>query len=174
MSGAGGTMQAVTSLLLAVGIELPPWGMPAIALAIMILLLPFLLKNMKTSRARKLLKRASLQGAQRRVEMEREALSLVASNPTGRLALADECIRRGRYALARELLSQLPDTPKLRRERRRLLQQMAPHEPATAEGAAAAIEHLLEEGLHDEAHRRLEAARRRWPEDASLSALVGA
>lgn len=172
MSGAGGITQAITSLLLAVGIELPPWGMPAVALAIMVLLLPLLLKNMKTSRARKLLKRASLEGAQRREEMEREALSLVADNPTGRLALADECIRRGRYALAQELLSHLPTTPKLHRERRRLMQQMAPREPATAEGAAAAIEHLLEEGLHAEAQRRLQVARRRWPEDASLLALV--
>ena len=59
MSGAGGTMQAVTSLLLAVGIELPPWGMPAIALAIMILLLPFLLYFPQSSSAHLILFRLS-------------------------------------------------------------------------------------------------------------------
>ncbi|MFT4979840.1 MAG: hypothetical protein ACI8S6_005752 [Myxococcota bacterium] len=169
---SGGITQSITSLLLALGIELPPWGMPAAALVLMVLLLPWILKNMKTSRARKLLKRATMESGAARDAMEQEALSLVSDNPTGLLAFADECVRRGRYGLARAALGRLPEgDTKLERERRRLLTQMAPLEPATAEAAAAAIERFLSEGLVEEAERRLQRAQRRWPEDASLVGL---
>ena len=173
MSGGGGITQAITSLLQALGVELPPWAMPVFALCMMILLMPWILKNMKTSRARKLLKQATLESGARREEMEQEALSLVSANPTGLLAFADECVRRGRYGLARKALSRLPEGgPKVLRERRKLETQMAPREPATAEAAAAAIERFLSEGLEDEARQRLLRAQRRWPGDPTLVGLA--
>ncbi|MEL6342870.1 MAG: hypothetical protein AAFV53_07035 [Myxococcota bacterium] len=171
--GMGGITTALTELLGAMGLDLPPWGMPAIAVALMILLLPWILKNMKTTKARKLLKKAAFERNEARERMEREALDLVSNNPTGLLAFADECIRRGRYPLARQALDRLPgDDPKMRRERRRLMETMAPREPATAAAAAVTIERFLDEELHDEARRRLDRARKRWPEDALLRALA--
>lgn len=172
MSGGGGMTQAITDILLALGIELPPWGMPVAALVLMVVLLPWILKNMKTSKARKLLKKATLESGRTRTEMEAQALDLVSDNPVGLLAFADECVRRGRYGLAREALERVPRDPKFARERRKVAEQMAPREPPTAEAAAAAIERFLSEGLRDEAVRRLQKARARWPEDASLVGLA--
>lgn len=172
MSGGGGMTQAITDILLLLGIELPPWGMPVAALVVMILLLPWILKNMKTSKARKLLKMAALESGRTRQEMESEALELVSDNPVGLLAFADECVRRGRYSLARDALERVPRDPRYARERRKVEAQMAPKEPATAEAAAAAIERFLSEGLREEAASRLQKARARWPDHASLVGLV--
>ena len=171
--GMGGITQAIADLLAAMGITLPAWGMPAVVLGIAVLLLPLILKNMRTSQARKLLVRSRLEGRARREALEQQALSLVSDNPVGMLALADLCVSQGRYGLARDILARLPDAgdTQLRRERRKLEEAMAPREPLTPEEAAVAIERFIEQGQLEEARVRLGRARQRWPEDAGLRAL---
>lgn len=170
--GGAGILQAITDLLAALGIELEPWMGPAFALGAMILLLPWILKNMKTSSARKMIKKASLEGGEKRLTMERSALEMVSDNPEGLMALAEECMRRGRYVIAREALTMIPeDDIKRQRQRRRMLKEMAPRQPETPEAAALVVERLLGEGLTEEASRRLGKALRRWPESTILNTL---
>ena len=173
MGGGGGILQAITDLLGALGIELAPWMGPVFAVTVMIILLPWILKNMKTSSARKMLKRASLEGGAKRLEMEQKAIDMVADNPEGLMALAEECRRRGRYGVARQALSKIPEGDVARRrQRRRMLVEMAPRQPETPEAAALVVERLRGEGLADEASARLTKAMRRWPESPDLVALT--
>ena len=173
MGGGGGILQAVTDLLSALGIELAPWMGPAFALTVMVLLLPWILKNMKTSSARKMLKKASLEGGETRAEMEQKAIAMVSDNPEGLMALAEECMRRGRYGVARQALGLIPeDDIKRQRQRKRMLKEMTPRQPETPEAAALVVERLRGEGLSDEAARRLDKARRRWPDSTVLTALL--
>ncbi len=172
MRGGAGITKAITDLLAAGGLELPPWAAPAVGLVLMVALMPWILRNMRTSQARKLAKRATFEWGQARDDMEREAISLVSNNPVGLLALAEEFARRGRYPLAREALAALPEgVPKLQRERRRLMEQMAPREPATPEAAVLVVERMLAEGMREEAGNRLTRARRRWPDSEQLASL---
>ena len=173
MGGGGGILQAVTDLLGALGIELAPWMGPAFAITMMIILLPWILKNMRTSSARKMLKKASLEGGKKRAEMEQRAIDMVADNPEGLMALAEECMRRGRYVVARRALAKIPEQDvKRRRQRRRMLMEMAPRQPETPEAAALVVERLRGEGLAEEATVRLGKAMRRWPESPALVALT--
>lgn len=173
MGGGGGILQAITDLLGALGIELAPWMGPVFAVTVMIILLPWILKNMKTSSARKLLKKASLEGGEKRLEMEQKAIEMVADNPEGLMALAEECMRRGRYGVARQALSRIPeDDTQRRRQRRRMLLEMAPRQPETPEAAALVVERLRGEGLAEEASARLSKAMRRWPENPALVVLT--
>lgn len=168
-----GILSAITDLLSALGIELEPWMGPVFALSMMILLLPWILKNMRTSSARKLLKKASLEGGEKRAEMERQAIALVSDNPEGLMALAEECVRRGRYVVAREALAKIPeDDIKRQRQRKQMLKQMAPRQPETPEAAALVVERLRGEGLSEEAAHRLSKAQRRWPESPILASLA--
>ena len=168
-----GILSAITDLLSALGIELEPWMGPVFALSMMILLLPWILKNMRTSSARKLLKKASLEGGEKRAEMERQAIALVSDNPEGLMALAEECVRRGRYVVAREALAGIPeDDIKRQRQRKQMLKQMAPRQPETPEAAALVVERLRGEGLSEEAAHRLSKAQRRWPESSILASLT--
>jgi hypothetical protein len=169
----GGILKAITDLLSALGITLPPWAGPSVALVVMILLLPWILKNMRTSSARKMLKRASIENVERRLELERAAIEMVSDNPEGLMALAEECVRMGRYVVAREALALIPeDDIKRQRQRKRMLKEMAPRQPETPEAAALVIERLLEEGLEEEAQRRLETACRRWPQSSVLASMA--
>ena len=173
MSGGGGMLQAVTDLLSAMGIELEPWMGPVFAISMMIIMLPMILKNMRTSSARKLIKKAAFEGGQKRADMEAKALSLVVDNPEGLMALAEECMRRGRYTIAKEALGRIPEADiKRQRQRKQMLIEMAPHQPETPEAAALVVERLLGEGLSEEASRRLLKAQRRWPESPTLTELA--
>ncbi|MFT5682054.1 MAG: hypothetical protein ACI8RZ_002972 [Myxococcota bacterium] len=169
-----GILSAITDLMSALGIELEPWMGPVFALTMLILLLPWILKNMRTSSARKMLKKATLEGGEKRAEMERSAITMVADNPEGLMALAEECMRRGRYVVAREALRRIPeDDIKRQRQRKHMLKEMVPRQPETPEAAALMVERLREEGLAEEANHRLSKAQRRWPESPILTSLVG-
>lgn len=173
MNGMGGMSQAISSLLQAMGITLPPWGMPAVALFVMLLFMPLILKNMKTTRARKILKRSAFESGAQRQLMEEQALALVLNNPVGLMSLAEACIQQGRYALARKALRFVPaDNRRFQWELHRLRGKMAAVKPTTAAAAASTIAHLQQEGFHAEAQQHLEEALRRWPGDELLLPLM--
>jgi len=168
-----GILDALASLLASVGIELPPWGMPVAALTVAAVLLPFVLRNMKTSKARKLLKRASILDGPRRQEAEAEALTLVHDSGPGLVAVADEALRRGRQAVARRAVERLAELGGQDKELRRLRQEMAPKMPASVTEMVLVVERFLDAGLVDEARVRLGRAERRWPRAPEWDALRG-
>lgn len=170
MGGMGGITEALGQLLGAAGLELSPWTLPSLMLIVMGVLLPRLLRNMNTSQARKYLRRSRIAEGEERAELEAKALGLVDENPAGLLAVAEEALRINRKALARDALGrlrQLETIPKpVRREARRVqleLEGDALGGASTPEAFLIHVEKLVENGMLEEARRKLGHARRRWP-----------
>jgi len=166
-----GILDALASLLASVGIELPPWGMPVVALAVAAALMPFVLRNMKTSKARKLLKQASILDGHHRQSTEADALALVHDSGPGLVAVADEALRRGRHVVASQAIHRLAELGVEEKELRRLRLEMAPKMPASVTEMVLVVERFLDAGLVDEARVRLERAERRWPRASEWSQL---
>lgn len=151
-----GITDALLQLLGALGVPIHPWTLPALALVVMGVLSPLILKNLKTGKARKLLKRARILGGAERQRLEAAALDEVGEQPMGLVAVAEEALRLGRKALAREAVARLARTGKARAHLRRLRREIDPDPlPATVDATVLVIERLLEGGLVDEADRRL-------------------
>ena len=67
MGGSGGMMQAINSILEAAGLRLPMWAGPVVALALVVVFLPAILRNFKISRARKILQRSRVYQPEERI-----------------------------------------------------------------------------------------------------------
>ncbi len=159
----------LTSLLGMLGLTLEPWMAPAIALCVMVVMLPFILRNMSTSRARRVLGRARFLHGEDRRAMEQQALNLAGARPMGLVAVAEEALKQNRRGLAAQAVDRLQATGKQRIHLRRLRAAVDPTPlPHSAFEAAALIDRLREQGLGDEAERRRMAARRRWPRDEAF------
>ena len=63
MGRIGGMTEAISQLMSAMGLDLSPWVAPLFVLVLFFALLPRILRNMRTSKARKMLKRAWMLGA---------------------------------------------------------------------------------------------------------------
>lgn len=168
----GGLGQLVQSLLaLAEGV-VPRWVL-AVALAVVVALIwPSIRRNSRTEEARKRFRTATRFGFEERVRREDEALAMVEGNADGLVSLADLALAEGRpriVALALASLVRLGTRPI---EVRRLERTIEGPQPATALEAAILVERLLSQGQMDEAARRLERARVRWPNDEDLAAVV--
>ncbi len=166
-----GLAEGLASLLDAMGIVLPPWGFPLLALMLLALVFPLLRRNHRTGRARRRLQTALYSSAAERSRLETEALELVQGNPVGLVVVADEAIRRGRRQLARRALEQLEATGRRLHDTRRLERDLYGTPCATPEEEILAIEHLLEEGILGRAAERLEKARQRWPHNQALESM---
>jgi hypothetical protein len=145
------------------GLQLKPWMAPAFFLALGILIFPTIRRSHRTGKARKRLRLIPYRRLAERQRLEDEALALVRGNPSGQLAVAQEAARLGRRDLAHRALAELERSGKLPRERLALHRQLEESPGHTALDARAAIELLVREGLLDEARRRRELARQRWP-----------
>jgi len=171
MRGLGGLAETISKLLVAFGITLQPWMAPVAVLAIMLVLLPHILRNMRTGRARKLLRQAAMVPGPEGSDLEQRALDLVDGQPMGLVAVAEEAIRRGRMALAREAVRRLADTGRQHAHLRRLRVELDGRLPATVDEMVLIIERFVDAGMVDEARGRLSRARRRWPDTPDLEAL---
>ena len=176
MGRMGGMTETISQLMNAMGLDVSPWVAPLLALLLFFALLPKILRNMRTSKARKILKRAWMLGAEERTEMERAAVTLVRGHPPGMLALGQEAQRQGRFALARLTVSELKETrPKrgteLWREMRKLDQALTDQLPNTEDELVLMVERLMELDMWEEAERRLDQGRARWPNSNSISQL---
>lgn len=171
MRGLGGIAQSVSRLLEAFGITLQPWMAPAVVLVLMVALLPLILRNMRTGRARKLLKEAAMVPGEQGRLLEQRALDLVGRQPLGLVAVAEEALRRGRTDLARQAIVHLGATGKARPLYRRLRAEIEGPLPASLAEMVIVVERLVDAGMLDEAARRLERARKRWPAAAELDTL---
>ena len=163
-----GLSQIINDFFMALGIELPGWTGIAVALGVFVLFFPLFLRNARTTRARKMMKKAGHASGQERDDLELKAIQLVKNNPYGLLALADLAHQMKRYTLAISLLDQLPNKPKLRREARRIRSKMEPRGELTADSAASAVRNLMDEGMNLAAVERLDNALERWPNSRAL------
>ena len=169
MGRSGGILQSIYSILESIGVHPPPWAGPVFGLTMMLLLMPFILRNFRIGRARKILQRSRILQPEERQAAGREALSVVGTIPMGLVAVADEALRQERLALAREATQRLIATGKSRDHARRLVRRLeldsGPHSP---EELVLSIERLDKQGLRTEARARLSRGLQRWPEDARL------
>jgi hypothetical protein len=168
-------LDLVSTLLRALGVHTEPWVLPAVGFAVVLVLSPFALVNQRTARARRVLQRAAQAGGAERERLEREAMAEVAGRPDGLIVIAEDALKAGRGALAREAVAQLRATGKRPSDLRRLEREL--DGPAQAAGpktpleAALKVERLLAAGMREPAREALEAARRKWPEDADLAGM---
>lgn len=172
MRGMGGILESLGGLLAAAGVEVPPWGFPVAALVVMLLLLPRIVANMETSRARRLVQRARGADGEERRRLEAEALAVAGTRPMGLVAVAEEAIRARRGPLAEEAVLRLAETGGAPAHLKRLRRELRSREslPPGPTAAALVVERLVDGGALDEASRRLDRFERRWPADPELAA----
>lgn len=172
MRGVGGILDALVNLLEAVGVDVQPWTLSAVALGLLVLLLPLIIKNLNTGSARTALKRARVLEGEDRVREEMRALDLVGEHPMGLVAVADEALRGGRKKVAREAVARLERTGKARDHLRRLRSALDPDDlPKTLDAAVLMVERLVESGLLVRAEERLAACERKFGSHPDFSAL---
>ena len=168
----GGLGQLVQSLLALADGVVPRWVL-AVALAVVVALIwPSVRRNSRTEEARKRFRTATRFAFEERVRREDEALAMVAGNADGLVSLADLALAEGRPRIVAAALAALIKLGKRPVEVRRLQRTIEGPQPATALEAVILVERLLAQGQLDEAARRLERARKRWPEDEDLVAVA--
>jgi len=160
----GAIARLADTLLELAGLHLRPWMAPVALLVLGLVLLPLLWRNHRTGAARRLLRRLSYTAAAERPAMEDRILALVSGNGEGLVVVAQEAQRLGRSELARRAREALAASG-AHPQRVAALERGAdtPHAPTPAQESLA-IHALVSAGLLDEARRRLDAGRRRWPE----------
>ncbi len=134
------------------GVRLQAWMAPAFFLLVGLLLFPMIRRTHRVGKARKRLRLIPYRRLAERQRLVDEAMSLV-----------EEAMRLGRRRVVERALAELEGSGRYQRQRRALQQQLEKPGAHSALEARAAIEHLVEAGLYDEARRRLELSRQRWP-----------
>ncbi len=155
--------ELVETFVALTGLQLQAWMAPAFFLLLGLLLFPTIRRSHRTGKARKRVRLIAYRRLDERRRLEDEALSLVRGNPNGQLAIAEEAKRLGRRDLALRVLAELEASGRKAQECRELQRQLEASPGHSSLDACAAIEHLVDEGLLDEARRRLALAQRRWP-----------
>lgn len=120
--------ETINQLLGLLGLELPAWGLPVLALVIMVLLLPAILRNMRITKARKLIAKSWIEQPEERMAQEDRAFSLVENDGAGLVAVADEALRRGRMPLVRRAVQGLAQLDTVKKDRKRLRKLLAEHD----------------------------------------------
>jgi len=160
-------------MLSIVGIELAPWMGPAFIALVAIVLSPFLIQNLQTSRARALLKESRVLDGADRDDAERRVLSLVARRPRGLVAVVEEAHRMRRNTLARRALFLLRELTGSTAEVARLARLTDPEPlPNSPAELGLMVEKLRKAGLKEKAQRRLRRGLNKWPSDDWLQALA--
>lgn len=168
MRGLPALFQSILSMI---GLKNAPWVGPLIFMVILALALPLMQKNAGTDRARRKLRGLNDLPMAERPKHYEEIFGMVADNPEGLVALADESLRNNNKEFAQLCVERLKATGKRADHVRRLERAMEPPGPAMPEQAAIAIERLLESGLLEEAGKRLSFATAKWPGHPELVAL---
>lgn len=164
----------VNAVLGALNVHPAPWTGSLAVVLLALLALPMVRRNLRTDRARRLLKEAGrARGADRDV-LEAQALATVGDEVDGLIVVADAALAAGRPELARQVRERLRGLKGVPREATvRIDRGLEPDAPATALEAALRIERLREAGAHAAADAQLDRALRRWPADEELRALKG-
>lgn len=150
------------------GIQPQRWMGPAVALVVLILLGPFILRNIRTGQARKRVGRLNLMDASARRAQSDEILDLVEGNADGLVSIADEAIRRGQLPLARLALQRLMSSGKRPLDQHRLAEALDGATPRDVELELVMIGQMIESAAFELARARLARARRAFPSEARL------
>jgi hypothetical protein len=168
----GGIVQLVRLFTSITGLSLAPWMGPVALLVAGVLLWPWISVNIRTGDARKLMVQAARERGEERVRLETKALDMVGNGPDGLVMIAKTAVEQGRKELAARAVDKLRATKKRLPDLRRLERELEPPLPGTSAEAALLVERLLGTGMDAEARARLAQARRKWPFDDELEALV--
>jgi hypothetical protein len=162
----------IDALLNALDVHPAPWVGSAGVVVVVLFALPMVRKNLRTDRARRLLKEAGRARSPERERLEAEALDVVADEVHGLIVVGDTALATGRRALAEQVLARLRTLRGVPREATvRLERGLDPDAPATPLDAVLRVERLREAGAHAAADALLARARARWPDDEELKAL---
>lgn len=168
----GGLGQLVNALVGLTEGLVPHWVWPAGLLVLAALAWPSVRRNTRTDQARKAFRTATRLGHDARLAQEDAAVDLVADHAEGLVALADLALAEGRPRVVPHIVARLRALGARPEHVRRLEAVLAGPQPQTALEAAIIVERLWEQGQAEEAVRRLERARARFPDDADLAALA--
>ena len=147
-------LDSIVLILAEFGIEWTPFMNGVFIATVACFMLPFYLRSIRISRARKYLKRAQHLPFEERVALEQEAIDLVRSTPQALVGLAEQAIGIKRYLLADEILSELPNKPKWRRHAQRLQRKMG-GKKSEADQQEQVIQELMDQGLFEAAKVKL-------------------
>ncbi len=165
--------EAIGALAQMFGIALTPGRVMAAIAAVVLVLSPAIVRNMRTSHARTLLKESRVADGEARVALEERVLAIVAGRKNGMVAVIEEAHRMGRNRLARRTLVELRaltgSTPEVRRLARLTDPSPLPASPAEL---GLQVEKLRDAGLADKAASRLRRGLTRWPTDPWLQELA--
>jgi len=171
LRGLGGITDVLDQVLGLIGVEVAAWTIPAVLVLVFIALIPWIRKNHRTNEARELVRRIASEERVDRAQLQTETLSTVADHPLGLVVVADEAIRLGLHPLARLATDRLASFHGYRQDLRRLQALLDGRPRVHIEGAQAAIERLLAQGLLGAARHRLEDAQQHWPDEPGLHEL---
>jgi len=160
--------QLIGQALSNLGVQLPPWALPAAAIAVFFVLLPRLTDNMRSGEACRAVSRSRVVEGEARAALDARALTLVEGKPAGLVAVAQAALEANRRDLAAEAVSRLRRTGQESAALRRLEAALAPRSPVlrpTADEELVVIEQLVATGARVLAAEHLAAARARWPAD---------
>ena len=97
-----------------------------LTVAVMVVFLPFFLRNIRISQARNLLKRSNVVYHEERRQMEDAAIARVQDIPIALLGLADQAVSLKRFELVDRILTHVPKNKSYRREIERIQQRIQP------------------------------------------------
>lgn len=164
----------LVSLWQALGWDVPGWVAPTVVMGIVLALLPWILRNQRTARARRVMTRAfaATSVAERDAE-EALALRETWDNPDGLLVVGQMAAERGRRPVVDRVVERLFELRARPAEAARLAASLAPApvRVSTLDEAVLRIERMLDNGLLAQAGAALTEARARYPEDTELVAL---
>lgn len=175
MGGVTLVRDLLVSLWQAMGWDVPGWVAPSVVMGLVLLLLPWILRNQRTARARRVMTRAFAASSIADRDAE-EALALRETwdNPDGLLVVGQMAAERGRAPVVERVVARLGELGARPAEAARLAAALAPAAPrvATLDEAVLRIERMLDNGLLTQAGAALAEARARYPEDTELLALA--
>jgi hypothetical protein len=171
MGGLGTLRTAIEEILLDYGIHIPPWAGAALALFLIVVFLPNIIKNAKVDKARRDMTRLQDLSPEERDRQREQILDMANDNPVGLVAIADEALRKHQTVLARGAVERLRRTGKRPDDVRRLERLLEGEKPRHLLKEVIAIEHLLQGGARDAAATRLAAALLIWPDAPELREL---
>jgi hypothetical protein len=167
-------LDAVGAMAQLLGIELTPHKVMAAMLCVLVILAPAIIRNMRTSHARTVLKESRFVEGDARTALEERVLTIVTGRKNGLVAVIEEAHRMRRNELARRALVQLRELTGPTAQVKRLARLTDPKPlPASPAELGLQVEKLRHAGLHDKAAERLRRGLNRWPHDTWLQDLGG-
>jgi len=171
MRGFGGLTEAIDSLLVSMGLSLPPWAFPALLAMGFAALFPHIRQNQRTHSARQLIRERSESGGSGSAAFESELLALANGHPTTLTVIVTEAHKYGLLGLAKNALAVLQQAGGNNTDIHRLRLLLYGPPPVHPEAEYAVVEKLLAQGLHSLASTRIQKALQHWPNDEQLHRL---